>query len=143
MPLARYALYAAGVELYVAPTWDRGEPWISTLRHVAKEGRTYVVGCCSAVHRDDIPERYGFTKEYLPADLEWINPGGSTIIDPDGKLLVEPVHRREEILYAEITPAHLRGPRWQLDVAGHYGRPDVFHFAVDRSPRPMAADLTT
>ncbi|HEV2123888.1 MAG TPA: nitrilase-related carbon-nitrogen hydrolase, partial [Chloroflexota bacterium] len=132
MPLPRYALYARGVELYVAPTWDRGEPWISTLRHVAKEGRTYVVGCCSAVHRDSIPQRYGFMGEFLPADIEWINPGGSAIVDPDGKFVVEPVLQREEILYAEINPAHLRGPRWQLDVAGHYGRPDVFRFAVDR-----------
>jgi nitrilase len=142
MPLARYALYASGVELYVAPTWDRGEPWISTLRHVAKEGRTYVIGCCSAVHRRDIPVRYGFVAEYLPADLEWINPGGSAIVDPDGKILVGPVLEREEILYAEVAAARLRGPRWQLDVAVHYGRPDVFRFAVDRRPRPMATDIT-
>lgn len=142
MPLPRYALYARGVELYVAPTWDRGEPWISTLRHVAKEGRTYVIGCCSAVRRDSIPERYAFVEEFLPPDLEWVNPGGSAIVDPDGKVLVEPVLQREEILFAEIDPAKLRGPRWQLDVAGHYGRPDVFHFAVDRRPRPAAGDVT-
>ena len=141
MPLARYALYASGVELYVAPTWDRGEPWTSTLRHVAKEGRTYVIGCCSAVHRDSIPARYSFMAEYLPLDLEWINPGGSAIADPDGKLVEGPVLQREEILYAEVTPAHLRGPRWQLDVAGHYGRPDVFRFAVERRPSPMVVDV--
>lgn len=142
MPLPRYALYAGGVELYVAPTWDRGEPWISTLRHIAKEGRMYVIGCCSAVHRDSIPERYGFMQDFLPADLEWINPGGSAIVDPDGKFVVEPVMKREEILYAEIDPAQLRGPRWQLDVAGHYGRPDVFRFEVDRRPHQAVADVT-
>ena len=141
MPLARHALYAGGVELYVAPTWDRGEPWISTLRHVAKEGRTYVIGCCSAVHRDSIPERYSFMQEFLPRDLEWINPGGSAIVDPDGKFVVEPVLQREEILYGDIDPAQLRGPRWQLDVAGHYGRPDVFRFAVDRRGRPASEDV--
>jgi nitrilase len=141
MPLARHALYARGVELYVAPTWDRGEPWISTLRHIAKEGRTYVIGCCSAVHRDSIPERYSFVHEYLPTDLEWINPGGSAIVDPDGKFVAEPVLQREEILYATIDPAIVRGPRWQLDVAGHYGRPDVFRFAVDRRPRPASVDV--
>ena len=141
MPLARHALYAGGVELYVAPTWDRGEPWISTLRHVAKEGRTYVIGCCSAVHRDSIPERYSFMQEFLPRELEWINPGGSAIVDPDGKFVVEPVLQREEILYADIDPAQLRGPRWQLDVAGHYGRPDVFRFAVDRRGRPASEDV--
>ena len=140
MPLARYALYASGVELYLAPTWDRGEPWTSTLRHVAKEGRTYVVGCCSVMHRDQIPDRHAFLREYLPADLEWINPGESAIVDPDGKFVVEPVREREEILYAEIEPSKLRGPRWQLDVAGHYGRPDVFQLIIDRSSRPMTHD---
>ena len=68
---------------------------------------------------------------------EWLNPGDSTIVDPDGKFLVEPVRNREEILYAEVDPRHLRGPRWQLDVAGHYGRPDVFELTVRREPRPM------
>ncbi|HEX8905403.1 MAG TPA: carbon-nitrogen hydrolase family protein [Longimicrobiaceae bacterium] len=137
MPLARYALYAEGVELYAAPTWDRGEPWLSTLRHIAKEGRVYVAGACSAVHRDTIPDRYAFKREYLPSGLEWINPGGSAIADPDGKWAAEPVLEREAIVYADVDPALLRGPRWQLDVAGHYGRPDVFRLTVDRSPRPM------
>ena len=136
MPLARYAMYAWGVQIYVAPTWDRGEPWISTLRHIAKEGRVYVLGCCSAMRRSDVPDRYTFKEKFLP-DSEWINPGDSTIIDPDGKFLVEPVKNREEILYAEVDPRQLRGPRWQLDVAGHYGRPDVFELTVRREARPM------
>jgi nitrilase len=136
MPLARYALYAWGVEIYVAPTWDRGEPWLSTLRHIAKEGRMYVLGCCSAVRRSDIPDRFPFKAKFLP-DTEWINPGDSAIVDPDGKFLVEPVRHREEILYAEVDPRNLRGPRWQLDVAGHYGRPDVFQLTVHREARPM------
>lgn len=135
MPLARYALYAWGVQLYAAPTWDRGEPWTSTLRHIAKEGRVYVIGCCSAVRRSDVPDRYAF-KSLLP-DGEWINPGDSAIVDPDGKFLVEPVRHREEILYAEVDPRQLRGPRFQLDVAGHYGRPDVFQLTLHREPRPM------
>ena len=139
MPLARYSLYAAGIELYLAPTWDRGEPWTSTLRHIAKEGRAYVVGCCTALRLDQIPERYAFLREYLPPDLEWINPGDSAIVDPDGKFVVEPVREREQILYAEIQPTNLRGPRWQLDVAGHYGRPDIFQLMVDRSSRPMTS----
>ncbi|MDH3252333.1 MAG: carbon-nitrogen hydrolase family protein, partial [Ignavibacteria bacterium] len=95
MPLARYALYAWGTQLYAAPTWDRGEPWISTLRHVAKEGRVYVVGACTVMHRDDIPDRFAFKKKFLPATVTWINPGDSAILDPDGKFLVEPVRERE------------------------------------------------
>ncbi len=137
MPLARYALYAWGVELYAAPTWDRGEPWLSTLRHIAKEGRCVVIGCCSAMRRSDVPDRLAFKEEFLPPALEWINPGDSAIVDPDGKLLAGPAHEREEILIAEIDPASLRGPRFQLDVAGHYARPDVFDLTVHRTPRPM------
>lgn len=137
MPLARYALYAWGAQIHVAPTWDRGEPWLSTLRHIGKEGRLFVVGCCSAVHRDQIPDRYTFKREYLPESVEWINPGGSAIVDPDGKWLVEPVVEREEILYAEVDPAAMKGPRFQLDVAGHYGRPDIFQLVVQRQERPM------
>lgn len=125
MPLARWALYTKGVQLYAAPTWDRGEPWTSTLRHIAKEGRTFVIGCCSPVRRDDVPDTFAFKAEHLP-DVEWINPGGSCIVDPDGKFLVEPVTEREEILYADLDMGGLRGSRFQLDVAGHYARPDIF-----------------
>jgi nitrilase len=136
MPLMRYAHYAWGAQIYLAPTWDRGEPWISTLRHIAKEGRCYVIGCCQPVRRDDIPDSLAFKSAYLP-DTEWLNPGESTIIDPDGKFLVEPVRNREDILYAEIDPAKLTGPRFQLDVAGHYARTDLFELTVHRQRRPM------
>jgi nitrilase len=129
MPLARWTLYASGLQIHAAPTWDRGEPWISTLRHIAKEGRVFVIGCCSPVHRDDVPDTYGFKAAHLP-DIAWINPGGSAIVDPDGRFLVEPVTEREDILYADLDLGSLRGSRFQLDVAGHYGRPDVFEVTV-------------
>ncbi len=134
MPLARYALYAGGVEIYVAPTWDRGEPWLSTLRHIAKEGRVVVVGCCSAMRRADVPDRFAF-KSLLP-EGEWINPGDSAIVDADGKFLAGPVREQQTILYADVEPRRITGPRWQLDVAGHYARPDVFRLVVDRRRRP-------
>jgi len=137
MPLARYALYAWGVQIFVAPTWDRGEPWLSTLRHIAKEGRCFVVGCCSALHKDDIPDRLPFKEEYLQGAGDWLNPGGSAIVDPDGKLVAGPAHETETILYAEFEPAQLTGPRWQLDTAGHYARPDVFELHVHRQAKPF------
>jgi nitrilase len=140
MPLARYAMWAWGAQIHLAPTWDRGEPWLSTLRHTAKEGRVYVLGCCSAMHRDDIPDGYSF-KESIPPDVEWVNPGDSVIINPDGKVLAGPVRNEETILYAEIDPRELRGPRFQLDVAGHYGRPDIFQLTVDRRERPAIQTL--
>jgi len=141
MPLARYALSAWGEQIHLAPTWDRGEPWISTMRHIAKEGRCFVVGACQAFHRDDVPEDLEFESEYL-ADVEgWINPGLSLIVDPDGKVVSGPLEAEEGILYAEVQPHQLVGPRWQLDVAGHYARPDVFELRVRRGARPMLREL--
>jgi nitrilase len=136
MPLARYTMYAAGVQLYVAPTWDNGEPWLSTLRHIAKEGRVWVIGCCSAIRKSDVPSRFGLD-DYLKGSGEWINPGESMIVDPDGKIAAGPAREEETILYAEIDPVTLTGPRSQLDVAGHYARPDVFTLSVNREERKI------
>jgi len=144
MPLARYAMYAWGAQLYAAPTWDRGEVWASTLRHIAKEGRVYVISCCTPMKRSDIPDRYAFKNEFLP-ETEWLNPGESAIVDPDGKFLVEPVRHREEILYAEVDTRKMKGPRYQFDVAGHYGRPDIFELTVNRKKHEMirVLDIST
>ncbi|HUK34940.1 MAG TPA: carbon-nitrogen hydrolase family protein [Vicinamibacterales bacterium] len=137
MPLARYALGAWGEQVHAAPTWDRGEPWLSTLKHVAKEGRAVVIGSCQAVRKDDIPDTLTFKSKYLADVNGWINPGGSVIIDPDGKILAGPALELETTLYADITTEQLVGPRWQLDVGGHYARPDVFELVVHRQPKPL------
>jgi nitrilase len=91
----------------------------------ALEGRVYVIGCCSAVRRSDIPER-------IPSGAagEWINPGDSVIVNPDGRIVAGPMHEEQGILYGEIDPKNFVGPRWQLDVAGHYARPDIFTLHV-------------
>jgi nitrilase len=137
MPLARYSLYAWGVQFYVAATWDRGEPWLSTLRHIAKEGRVVVLSSCIALRKDDIPDHYEFKRRFYAGADEWINVGDSAIVGPDGEFLAGPVRMKEEILYAEIDPLHMRGPKWMLDVAGHYSRPDVFELIVHREPYRM------
>ena len=84
-----------------------------------------------------IPHRYPFVERYMSRVGGWINPGESAIVDPDGKFVVEPVSGQETILYGEVDPALLAGPRSQLDVAGHYGRPDVFDLRINRSEHPM------
>jgi nitrilase len=136
MPLARYAMYAWGVQIYVAATWDQGEPWLSTLRHIAKEGRVYVLGSCMTLRRSDIPDRFEF-KRFYTGDDEWINHGDSVIVNPDGEIIAGPVRDKEEILYAEVDPMLMSAPRWMLDVAGHYGRPDVFDLRVNTSRHTM------
>lgn len=137
MPLARYALAAWGEQIHVAPTWDRGEPWLSTMRHAAKESRTFVVGACQPFHKDDIPDTYSFKEKYLESVDGWLNPGHSVIVNPDGKVIAGPAEEEETVLYAEVTAQEMVGPRWQLDVAGHYGRPDVFELRVHRRPAPF------
>lgn len=143
MPLVRYFLAAQGAQLHLAPTWDRGEPWVSSMRHVAKEGRCFVISACQAFHIDDVPDGMAFKSEYL-ADFEgWLNPGLSVIVDPDGKIVAGPLDSEEGILYADIEPHELVGPRWQLDVAGHYSRSDLFELRVDLRPRPGLVGVVT
>ena len=139
MPLARFSLFAAGVQIYLAPTWDHGENWLATLRHIAREGRVYVVGCSIALRTEHIAERYEFRRLYSEGQ-EWINPGGSAIVDPRGKIIAGPLEKAEEILYAEIDLEAARGAKWDLDTGGHYARPDIFELRVDRSRRPMVSD---
>ena len=106
------------------------------MRHIAKESRSVVIGCCQPFRKADIPDSYEFKDKYLADIKDWINPGGSVIVDPDGKLLAGPAMEEETILYAEIQPEMLIGPRWQLDVAGNYSRPDVFELHMRKSPMP-------
>ena len=143
MPLARYALTAWGQQIHIAPTWDRGEPWISTVRHVAKESRCFVVSCCQAFHKDMIPDALVFKNAFLGGVDGWINPGLSLIADPDGKIVAGPAESVEAILYADVHPAQMVGPRWQLDGGGHYARPDVFELRVHRQPKPIIAYINT
>ncbi|HTS42977.1 MAG TPA: carbon-nitrogen hydrolase family protein [Puia sp.] len=132
MPLARYTMYSMGVQIYVAPTWDYGEVWLSSLRHIAKEGGAFVIGCGMPLQCKDIPDKYEFKKLY-PADKDWINPGGSCIIAPNGNFIAGPVNKKEELLIAELDLSMIADGKWMLDTAGHYARPDVFRFGVNRN----------
>jgi nitrilase len=140
MPLARYAMYAWGTQIYLAPTWDRGSTWTATLQHIAKEGRCYVVGCCMALRKDDIPDHFEFKQRYYKDAGEWINIGDSAIVDPNGNFIVGPSRAKREVLYAEIDPAQYSSAKWMFDGAGHYARPDVFELTVNRSERPLVVD---
>lgn len=137
MPLARYALYAWGTQIYIAATVARGEVWLATLRHIAMEGRVFVIGCGIVERKSDIPDRYTFKQTYEPDIDEWINVGDSAIVNPDGEFIAGPLREQEGILYAEIDPVQMRAAKWDLDVAGHYARPDVFQLTVRTGSQPM------
>ncbi len=135
MPLARVSMYGKGVEIYLAPTADARERWQSTLRHIALEGRCFVLGCNQYV-----------TKSMYPADLEGIEDlaempeeicrGGSVVVSPLGRVLAGPLYDGEGILYAELDLAEVVRSRFDFDAVGHYSRPDIFQLHVDERPKP-------
>lgn len=135
MPLARAALYAQGIDVYVAPTWDTSDVWVPTLRHIAKEGRVYVIGVCSVLRESDVPAGIPGRDDLYPGE-GWMARGLSAIVAPDGELLAGPLVEEEGILLAELDAARARVARWHFDPVGHYARPDVFHLQVDARPRP-------
>ncbi len=131
MPLARYALYAQGVEVYVAPTWDQGDDWISTMKHIAKEGACWVIGSGSAIKGSDIPDTFPGKDLLYPQPDEWINTGDSVVVAPGGTLVAGPMNKEQGILYADIDVSKSSAAHRKLDVAGHYSRPDIFKLIVN------------
>ena len=134
MPLARYSLYAQGVEIYIAPTYDNGERWIATLQHIAREGGCWVVGSGFALHARDIPDALPGKAALYPNADEWISSGDSIVVAPGGKIAVGPLHDAYGILYADIDLERVGIARRSLDTAGHYARPDIFQLNVNRRP---------
>jgi nitrilase len=125
MPLARMAMYAQGVEIYLAPTADARPRWQSTLQHIALEGRCYVLGCNQYVTRGMYPPELELREE-LERWPEALCRGGSAIYDPAGECLAGPLWDREGILYADCDLREgLRAKRW-FDAVGHYSREDLF-----------------
>ncbi|MFC2088365.1 carbon-nitrogen hydrolase family protein [Calditrichota bacterium] len=131
MPLARQAMYAAGTQILAAPTWDKSENWLLSMKHIAREGGMFVISSCMVIGMKDIPDRYEFRNAY-PEGREWINSGNSCIVNPKGEVIAGPVEKKEEIIYAEIDLNLVTSAKRMFDAAGHYARPDVFQFKVNR-----------
>jgi nitrilase len=142
MPLARFSIFAQGCEIYIAPTWDEGDMWLSTMRHIAAEGRCWVLGNGSSMRGKDFPRDFPNRNKLYP-DLEaWLNPGDSVIVNPVGKVVAGPLHEKHGILFADCDPARASAAKRTLDVAGHYGRPDIFRLEVNREARAPVDFLT-
>ena len=114
MPMLRMAMYGQGIELYCAPTVDDRETWLPTMRHIALEGRCFVLSAC----------------QYAPQIR-----GNSVIVDPFGKILAGPLRDEAGMLTADLDLDEIARGKFDLDVAGHYSRPDIFELMVKRSAR--------
>ena len=134
MPLLRMAMYAKGIQLYCAPTADDRDTWISTMQHVALEGRCFVFSACQYLRRSDCPAEYAAIQGDAPSTV--LMRGGSTIVGPLGQILAAPVYNQNAILTAEIDLGEIARSKYDLDVVGHYARPDVFQLRVNEKATP-------
>jgi nitrilase len=134
MPLARFALYESGVEIYIAPTADDGDAWQATLVHIARESRAFVVSPCHFQRGSSYPDDFPLREEI--AGIDPLGRGGSAILAPDGSYLAGPLYGEEGILYADLQPQRLAEERQRFDAAGHYHRPDVLELHV----RPLRGE---
>jgi nitrilase len=132
MPLARVAMYEQGVDILLAPTWDNSDVWVASMRHIAKEGRCYVLGITSCLRGSDVPADFPGRDDIYGGDDDWMSRGNTVIVDPYGEIIAGPISETEGILYAEVDLTKVRQSRRQFDVVGHYARPDVFTLSVHR-----------
>ncbi|WP_019415570.1 carbon-nitrogen hydrolase family protein [Paenisporosarcina sp. TG20] len=130
MPLARAAMYSKGVQIYIAPTADHRDTWLASMRHIANEGRCFVLSCNQYSTKDMYPTEITSREEFahLPHEM---SRGGSCIVNPLGEFLVEPVFGEEKILYADLNLDKIAESQFDFDGMGHYSRPDVFQLIVN------------
>ena len=138
LPLMRAAMYAKGIEIYCAPTADSRDSWITSMQHIAIEGRCFVLSSNQFNRRRDFPDDYDSVYGKDPDSV--VTRGGSCIVDPFGKILAGPNVEGEVILTAKIDRGQIIRGKYDLDVVGHYARPDIFELHVDERPkRPVTA----
>lgn len=131
MPMLRMAMYGKGIQIYCAPTADTRDSWLPTMRHIAIEGRCFVLSCCQYLTRADCPPDYALDIE-APGGV--LMRGGSCIVGPFGDVLAGPDFSGECILTADLDLTEIARGKYDLDVVGHYARPDVFRLLVNGRP---------
>ncbi len=133
MPLLRMAMYSKGIEVYCIPTADGRETWLSTVRHIALEGRCFVLSANQFARLSDFPADIKNELASKPDDIVCF--GGSCIVGPMGNVLAGPDFNGESILFADLDPADLARAKYDFDVTGHYARPDLFHLEINEYPQ--------
>ncbi len=134
MPMLRMHMYAQGVQLYCAPTADHRDTWLPTIRHIALEGRCFVLSCCQYLTRADCPEDYAAIQGNDPGTV--LMRGGSCIVGPLGQVLAGPNFDGPCILNAELDLDEIPRGKYDFDVVGHYARPDIFRLTVNTRTTP-------
>jgi len=138
MPLLRTYMYSKGIQIYCAPTADDRDTWLPTMRHIAMEGRCFVLSCCQYLTRGDCPEDYA-ALQGNDSDTVLMR-GGSCIIGPLGQVIIEPEFGSETILTAKLDMAEIPRGKYDFDATGHYARPDIFRLEVNDRPMPAVTD---
>lgn len=141
MPLARMAMYAQGIQILLVPTADARDIWLASMRHIAYEGRCFVLSCNQFVDRSMYPDHWLALPELAGSD-PIVTPGRSVIINPMGEIIAGPLEGKEGVLYADIDLAEIPRAKFDFDVTGHYARPDVFQLVVDRRAKPPVSWTT-
>lgn len=130
MPLARTAMYAQGIDIYIAPTADARETWQSTIRHIACEGRCFVLSSNQYATKSSYPADLAYHSD-IENDDDVLSNGGSAIVGPLGNYVAPPLYNEEGILIATLDLSEVIQSRFDFDVVGHYSRPDVFQLVVN------------
>jgi nitrilase len=132
MPMLRMHMYNQGVQLYCAPTADDRDSWQATVRHIALEGRCFVLSSNQFALRSDYPEDYPAAQGSNANTI--MSRGGSCIIGPLGRILAGPLYDQPGILTADLDLDEIARGKFDFDVVGHYARPDVFKLVVNTAP---------
>jgi nitrilase len=140
MPLLRMSMYAKGTQVWCAPTADSRDTWVASMRHIACEGRCFVLSANQFARRSDYPNDYPIAGHHQPDDV--LCRGASMIVSPLGEILAGPAIDGEEILVAEIDLDEIVEAKYDFDVVGHYARPDVFRLVVNEAATPAVTTVS-
>jgi nitrilase len=143
MPLARMAMYERGIDVLLAPTWDNSDEWVPTLRHIAKEGRIFVVGVTAFLRGSDVPRDLPDADDLYGGDDDFLSRGNTTIVAPGGEVIAGPLIGEAGVVTAELDLSHIAAGRRMFDPTGHYSRPDVLSLRQPATDDPRANYGTT
>ncbi len=130
MPLARAALYHKGIDVLLIPTWDNSDEWLSTLRHIAKEGQVFVIGVSAYLRGCDVPRDLPGADDIYGGTEDFMSRGNTTILAPGGEILEGPLVGEAGTVTATLDLNRIAIGRRTFDPTGHYARPDILELTI-------------